>query len=48
MLPQSREAEQVKALQQSLEGLTVMESTLAGDVAELQAERQREKVLPLL
>ena len=30
VLPQSREAEQVKALQQSVEGLAVMEATLAG------------------
>ena len=32
VLPQSREAEQAKALQQSIEGLAVMEATLAADV----------------
>ena len=46
--PGSIDAERRAVLRQSVEGLAVMEATLAADVAELVTERQRELVRPHL
>ena len=47
LAPQSAASERLKALQLGVEGLAVMEATLAADVAELAAEADRDRVRPL-
>jgi hypothetical protein len=48
LAPQSAEAERLKMLQMSIEGLSIMESTLASDVADMLAEQERDRVCTCL